>query len=290
MVFGQGLVVADAAAVFGDPPEGPRYDPPAVPCQWPIPTRPPGCPRRRIPDPAALYILETCRLTKLVITWITSFPVHMTSHIALLDTSRATAVELARRTTIRVAVLANDPFVLSGLVTMLRGTAGIELVTEAAAADVTVAVADAGMHDMLTSDITRLVIIADELRQTELWTAIDHESVVVVPREEATVQVRLQRAISNAREGTGQLPTDQLRAVLRSLEHQQQRTPHPSNLSPREAHVIRLLANGLDTSEIAMQLIYSERTVKNVLHNLLSRLNLRNRVHAVSYALRHGLI
>jgi len=54
--------------------------------------------------------------------------------------------------------------------------------------------------------------------------------------------------------------------------------------------VLRLIADGCDTSEIANRLAYSERTVKNVLHDVTTRLQLRNRSHAVAYALRQGLI
>jgi DNA-binding NarL/FixJ family response regulator len=63
-----------------------------------------------------------------------------------------------------------------------------------------------------------------------------------------------------------------------------------TGLSPREVDVLRLVADGLDTGEIADSLNYSERTVKNVLHELTTRLQLRNRSHAVAYAVREGLI
>jgi DNA-binding NarL/FixJ family response regulator len=51
-----------------------------------------------------------------------------------------------------------------------------------------------------------------------------------------------------------------------------------------------LLAEGMDTVEIAQRLNYSERTVKNIIHGLLSRMKLRNRSHAVAYALRNGVM
>jgi DNA-binding NarL/FixJ family response regulator len=54
--------------------------------------------------------------------------------------------------------------------------------------------------------------------------------------------------------------------------------------------VLRLVADGLDTTEIARRMAYSERTVKNVIHDVTTRLNLRNRSHAVAYAVREGLI
>jgi DNA-binding NarL/FixJ family response regulator len=63
-----------------------------------------------------------------------------------------------------------------------------------------------------------------------------------------------------------------------------------NGLATREIEVLRLVADGCDTSEIADRLAYSERTVKNVLHDVTTRLQLRNRSHAVAYALRQGLI
>ena len=52
----------------------------------------------------------------------------------------------------------------------------------------------------------------------------------------------------------------------------------------------RLLAEGFDTAEVGERLFYSERTVKNIIHDVTSRLELRNRTHAVAYAIREGLI
>jgi len=49
-------------------------------------------------------------------------------------------------------------------------------------------------------------------------------------------------------------------------------------------------ADGFDTNEIAGKLCYSERTVKNVIYGVTHRLKLRNRSHAVAYALRAGMI
>jgi DNA-binding NarL/FixJ family response regulator len=62
------------------------------------------------------------------------------------------------------------------------------------------------------------------------------------------------------------------------------------SLTDREVKVLTLLADGFDTAEVARSLFYSDRTVKNIVHHVTSRLNLRNRTQAVAYALRHGLI
>jgi DNA-binding NarL/FixJ family response regulator len=61
-------------------------------------------------------------------------------------------------------------------------------------------------------------------------------------------------------------------------------------LSCREAEVLRLVADGYDTADVADQLAYSESTIKGVLAKIMTRLEARNRCHAVAVALRHGLI
>ena len=45
-----------------------------------------------------------------------------------------------------------------------------------------------------------------------------------------------------------------------------------------------------DRPAVAQQLCYSERTVKNVLHDVVTKLNARSRSQAVAFAVREGLI
>ncbi|MEV0490206.1 response regulator transcription factor [Streptomyces atratus] len=63
----------------------------------------------------------------------------------------------------------------------------------------------------------------------------------------------------------------------------------PSAFSPRDIDVLRLLADGWDTVEVAW-LNYSERTIESVIASMMNRLGLRNRSHAVAYALRRKLL
>jgi NarL family two-component system response regulator LiaR len=60
-------------------------------------------------------------------------------------------------------------------------------------------------------------------------------------------------------------------------------------LSPRELDVLRLIARGMDNSEIAETLNISPRTAKNHVSNILSKLGLSNRVQAAIYAVRRGM-
>jgi DNA-binding NarL/FixJ family response regulator len=63
-----------------------------------------------------------------------------------------------------------------------------------------------------------------------------------------------------------------------------------ADLSLRELRVLRLLADGYRTSEIATELCYSERTIKHSIATMTERLQLRNRTQAVAVAVRRGLI
>ncbi|MGP3925358.1 response regulator [Streptomyces sp. 8N616] len=63
----------------------------------------------------------------------------------------------------------------------------------------------------------------------------------------------------------------------------------PPQLSYRETEILRLVANGLTYKQVAEHLYVSIRTVQNVVHRIMSKLQLDSRMELVRYAIEHGL-
>jgi DNA-binding NarL/FixJ family response regulator len=63
----------------------------------------------------------------------------------------------------------------------------------------------------------------------------------------------------------------------------------PDGLTPREAEVLALIADGLSNSQIAEHLVVSPATVKSHINHLFAKAGIRDRAQAVRYAYSHGL-
>jgi DNA-binding NarL/FixJ family response regulator len=65
--------------------------------------------------------------------------------------------------------------------------------------------------------------------------------------------------------------------------------PYTSQLSPRETDIIRLIAQGLSNRDIGRRLVLSEKTVKNHVSRIFSKLHFTARSQAAVHAIRSGL-
>jgi DNA-binding NarL/FixJ family response regulator len=204
---------------------------------------------------------------------------------------------------IPVYLHASDPISYMGIAGQLRPRPEVRVVgvDEAASAEVAVVVTDAVSEETLRTlrslrcgPVPQVVVVATQLNDADLLAVVELGVAGLVRRGEATPE-RLVSVIASAAAGEGAVPPDLLGRLLVQVGRVQRQVLGPrgltfTGLAEREIEVLRLVADGFDTAEIASKLSYSQRTVKNVLHDVTSRLHLRNRSHAVAYALRHGLI
>lgn len=139
-----------------------------------------------------------------------------------------------------------------------------------------------------------IVLIAGEVADADLLNVVSSGVSAVIRRSEATPDT-LVRLIRATAAGEGALPADLLGRLLDRVSRLQRNVLNPNGwnmagMSDRETEVLRLIADGFETREVAEKLCYSQRTVKSILHDITNRFQLRNRTHAVAFALREGLI
>ena len=107
-------------------------------------------------------------------------------------------------------------------------------------------------------------------------------------RKETLTADSLGAAVRAAASGSGVVTPELLGRLVSALPTEARRLA--ARLTDREQQVLALIAEGHPTREVAQQLCYSERTVKNVLHDVVTKLNARSRSQAVAFAVREGLI
>jgi DNA-binding NarL/FixJ family response regulator len=204
---------------------------------------------------------------------------------------------------IAIAVHADDVISRSGLLAQLCHRREVLLLAddqEAAAAVVIVIAAEVDAETLRAIRATRrngsarVVLIATRLDDTALLAAVEAGAVGLLLRSAASADGVIE-AVRVAARGSGTMPPELLGRLLDRVSRLQRDVLGPrglnaSGLTDRETKVLRLIAEGYDTVEVGRRLFYSDRTVKNIVHDITTRLNLRNRAHAVAYALRQGLI
>ena len=200
-------------------------------------------------------------------------------------------------------VYASDPVSQAGISAQLRPRPEIHVVDDSEVDQAAVAIVVADDLDDTTTRVLRaiqrngcprVVVVARRIDDTGVFAALEAGACGLLRREDASPE-RLVELVRTAANGDGSVPPDVLGRLLDQIGRLQRQVLAPrgltmSGLTEREIEVLKLVADGWDTAEIAKMLSYSERTIKNVIHDVTARLCLRNRTHAVAYAVREGLI
>ncbi len=204
---------------------------------------------------------------------------------------------------VKVAIWAGDPIIGVGAAAYLRTCPGIVPVPadRVQEADVVLVMTTLVTEEALSwmcraaeaaaGRGPRFVLVGDGIREPQLLRAITCGVVSAIPWEGADYQ-QIVHAIGLVLEGRADLPGTMLSSMISRIVacREDGARQGAAVLYEREMDVIRLLADGLGTAEIARHLNYSERTVKSIVHGAITRLNLRNRSHAVAFAIRNGLL
>jgi len=203
---------------------------------------------------------------------------------------------------IRLAVEAVDAFSRAGVVGLIGSGSYLQILPPAqtSQADLLVVVAPRlsgrvlqrlrALREVCQAPI---VMILDQAGDGDWLAAAEIGVAGVIWRAQVTPET-LSDLVRTVMAGDSQLPPEVQGRLLKDIAQLQRQVLGPrgltaSGLESREVDVLQLIAEGLDTAEIAERMKYSERTVKNILYAMMTRLNLRNRTHAVAYAMRSGI-
>jgi DNA-binding NarL/FixJ family response regulator len=216
---------------------------------------------------------------------------------------------------VRVLLADDQRLVRESLGTLLGLLPGIDLIASASDGEEAVALAEEHRPDVVLMDLRmprldgieatrRLREREPNVRVIALTTYADDESVLGALRAGARGYLTkdassedIRNAILTVAKGEAALDPSVQHHVVAALAGGEpaanpdaaEESKLPDDLTPREAEVLGLIAEGLTNAEIAERLFVSPTTVKSHINHLFTKAGLRDRAQAVNYAYRTGI-
>jgi NarL family two-component system response regulator LiaR len=206
---------------------------------------------------------------------------------------------------IRVLIVDDHMMVRRGLAAVFQVSPGIELVGQAQDGREAIELCEARHPDVVLMDLVMPGMTGPEATREirQKWPAIkvvaltsfEEKDLVQEALRAGAISYLLKNvgaqdlvdAIREAHQGHARLSPEIAESLIQVASGE---PPPGSDLTPREREVLALLVEGLTNREIAQRLVISLSTARAHVSNILSKLEVTNRVEAVSLAMREGLV
>jgi len=176
---------------------------------------------------------------------------------------------------IRVVIVDDHEIVRRGIVAILHGDPGFEVVGEAGDGEEALRLIRATHPDVALVDSS---VVQECIRAGAKGYVL---------KDVASTDLR--RSIREIARGGSPVDPRAARMMLHWL-HQGENSEVPDRFTLREIEILRLIAEGLPNREIAQRLCLSENTIKTYIQNLYQKLDAHNRIEAVMRATRRGIL
>ena len=218
-------------------------------------------------------------------------------------------------TAVRVVLVDDHALMRQGISTILSAQPDLEVVGEASSGEEALEVVRGTRPDVVCMDVempgmggleaTRMLVADPAVTaQVLMLTTFEREDYLLAALEAGASGFLLKNArpetlvdgVRAVAAGEALLAPELTRAVIeRAVSAERAGSTPPTSVMPeqltdREIDVLRLIAEGLSNDEIAERLVIGRATVKTHVSNVLMKLSLRDRVQAVAFAYRSGLV